>query len=307
MTQRSLDPQIAAGIREAMAATASRPAPADGQLRSALDAAMASYRVAPEHPVDWQDRTIGEKLVVRIYRPQAEEYSALVIFCHGGGRIAGNLETHHGSCATLADDAGAVVVSVDYRLAPEYPVPAQEEDVLAAVIWAEAHREELGATGLPLVIAGDSAGGGIAAGVALALRDGDGPELALQMLLYPSLHDRVEPPSDRQLVRLMTWTPTVNALSWRHALGDDPQRSLGLAGNAEDLTGLPRTYLEVGDTDLFLVSVLEFATGLARAGVPLELHVHPGLPHAGEAMAPAAELSRRIRADRAAVLRALAG
>lgn len=306
---RALDPEIAAGIRAAMAATAKGPAPVDlAGIRAALDAAMESYPVPDAPGVTREDLQLTDELAARLYRPQHEAPGALVVFLHGGGRIAGSLATHDRICAGLAADGAVLVLAVDYRLAPEHPSPAAEDDAWTALVWADAHRAELGAVDLPLVVAGDSAGGGLAALTALRARDAQGPALALQLLLYPMLDDRTKA-TDRRLVPLMTWTPAVNALAWGAALGAAAGTDAAPAGavpaRAEDLAGLPATYLEVGDCDLFLGEVLGYATRLAAASVPLELHVHPGMPHAGEAMAPEAALSATVRAARAAALRAL--
>lgn len=306
---RALDPEIAAGIRLAMAGAATGPAPTSiVDLRAALDDAMGAYPVTDPGGVARQDLQLADELSARLYRPQHEAPGALVVFLHGGGRIAGSIATHDVICAGLAADAGALVLSVGYRLAPEHPSPAAEDDAWTALCWADTHRDELGAAGLPLVIAGDSAGGGLAAAAALRARDEEGPALALQLLLYPMLDDRTKV-TDRRLVPLMTWTPAINSLAWRSALGPvsgtDGTSASAVPARVEDLTGLPPTYLEVGDCDLFLGEVLTYATRLAGASVPLELHVHPGMPHAGEAMAPTADLSVRVRADRAAALRAL--
>lgn len=306
MAPRAVDPQIKAGY--AALPTAAGPVPTTPQeIRRALDAAMLA-QPRPEHgPVRSSDHVVdgpGGPVPVRVVVP-AGEAVAVVVYAHGGGRFAGSLETHDGQVCALAADAGAVVVSVGYRLAPEHEHPAQVEDVRAVLDWVLGAPPELAVDGLPVGLAGDSGGGGIVAGVALGAREDHLP-LAGLVLVAPQLDDR-PPVVDRSTTRLMTWPPTLAAMSWSLVLGErygtDAVPEQAAPSRAADLSGLPPTYLEVGDCDLFLGQVLAFAGRLADAGVPLDVRVHRGLPHLGDAAAPRSDLAIALRADRARAVR----
>ncbi len=131
---------------------------------------------------------------VRIYRPAEGELPVMVFF-HGSGFVMCSIETHDGQCRALANRSGAIVVSVDYRLAPEHPFPAGLEDCYAATVWVYQHAADFGGDSTRLAIAGDSAGGNLAAATALMARDRGGPPIAFQLLVYPMLSARMDTPS----------------------------------------------------------------------------------------------------------------
>src|SRR5579875_709259 len=162
-------------------------------LEGGVEAARQRLRDLPRRPVHpevrVENRTIDGPaglLAIRIYWPPTEDARPVVVFFHGGGFVVGDLDTHDGTCRQHAAGAGAVVVSVDYRLAPEHPYPAAVDDAWAATQWAAEHAGELGADGTRLAVAGDSAGGTIAAVMAQRARDNAGPPIAFQLLWYPS-------------------------------------------------------------------------------------------------------------------------
>jgi acetyl esterase/lipase len=234
-----------------------------------------------------------------------------VLYLHGGGMIFG-LE-HLGRVYDLAlrdyvASSGVPMLMVDYRIAPEHPHPTPVEDCYAALRWLADSAATLGVDPARIGVMGDSAGGGLAAGVCLLARDRGGPPVAAQLLIYPMLDDRAQPP-DPQLLPFLTWTYDDNITGWAALLGaaagTDAVAPYAAPARATDLTGLPDTYIDVGDLDIFRDEDISYARRLSDAGVPTELHLHPGCPHAFEALARGAEVSRRAIGDRVRRLRAL--
>jgi len=239
---------------------------------------------------------------VRIYKPfnQSGTLPAL-LWIHGGGYIMGNVDQNDVMCkyATLAGDC--VTVSVDYRLAPENPFPAPVEDCYAALKWLASHTDELGVDANRIAIGGTSAGGGLAAGLALLIRDRAEVDIISQFLIYPMIDDRnIEQASDT-LPDTILWTREANLIGWRSYLGCKPGGDnvfcYAAASRAEDLTGLPPAFIAVGDLDLFAEEDVEYARRLINAGVPTELHVYPGGCHAFDGFAPDADISRQCTDD----------
>jgi acetyl esterase/lipase len=204
-----------------------------------------------------------------------------LLWIHGGGYIIGSVEGADAEVKTIVDRVGCVVVSVDYRLAPETRAPGAAEDCYAALKWFHQNAAELGVDPSRLAIGGDSAGGGLTAALGLITRDRGEIKLALQVLIYPMLDDRtVTNPDPNPYVGEFVWTPELNHLGWKCHLGQEPG-SEGISyyaapARAEDLSGLPPTFISVGSLDLFLEEDIEYARRLMRAGVPTELHVYPG-------------------------------
>ncbi|MCV6983660.1 alpha/beta hydrolase [Mycolicibacterium pulveris] len=226
------------------------------------------------------------------------------LYLHGGGMIFG-LE-HIGALYDVAirdyvAASGVPMLVVDYRVAPEHPHPTPVDDCYAALEWLVANAFTLGVDPARIAVMGDSAGGGLAAGVCLMARDRGGPAIAQQLLIYPMLDDRTATP-DPQLEPFLTWTYDDNITGWGALLGADAGTDAvspyAAPARAEDLSGLPDTYLDVGDLDIFRTEDVAYATRLADAGVPTELHVYPGCPHAFEALAADAPVSRRVLSDR---------
>ena len=246
------------------------------------------------------------------YRPSSGESSgSAVLYLHGGGMIFGF--DHVGSMYDIVvrDYVAASLVPmlmVDYRVAPEHPHPAPVEDCYAALEWLAGQGDELGFDPGRLAVMGDSAGGGLAAATALMARDRGGPAIAAQVLIYPMLDDRPSP-ADPALLDFLTWNYDDNLTGWGALLGDGAGGGdvspYAAPARAADLTGLPEAYIDVGDLDIFRNEDITYARRLADAGVPTELHVHPGCPHGFEAFAKTADVSKRTIADRVRRLRAL--
>jgi acetyl esterase/lipase len=232
---------------------------------------------------------------------------------HGGGFVIGNPEINDGSNRSLAAELDCIVVSVDYRLAPETRFPGALEDCYASLLWLYAEAERLGIDRSRIAIGGESAGGGHAVALALLARKRGNIQICLQLLDSPMLDDRTgssaEPhPHCGEFV----WTPNSNRFGWRSLLGAEPGGPEvpveAVPARAADLTGLPPAFITVGALDLFLEEDMEYARRLIRAGVPTELHVIPGAFHGfGVAGGQAPQVQACMRLRRDALGRALAG
>jgi acetyl esterase/lipase len=226
---------------------------------------------------------------------------------HGGGMVLGNNRIGADEVAMWVDEIGAVGVSVEYRLAPEHPHPAPVEDCYAGLVWTSKHADELGIDPSRLIIAGASAGGGLAAGTALMARDRGGPALSHQILMCPMLDDRGVTPSSQELDNEGVWDRTSNVTGWTALLGDacgGPDVSPYAApARALDLTGLPAAFIDVGSVETFRDEDIEYAARLSRAGISVEFHMWPGGFHGFDMMAPQSALGQIARATRLAYLR----
>ncbi|MGB3761984.1 MAG: alpha/beta hydrolase [Ornithinimicrobium sp.] len=279
------------------------------QRRATVSAMFAQTQVPVNDNITQQDRAVpgptGEPDIgVRISRP-LDRHGALpgVFYIHGGGMVLGDIDGENVQATTISDEVGAVVVSVDYRLAPEHPYPAPVEDCYAGLAWMVDHAEELSIDPDRIALYGGSAGGGLVLAVALLARDRGGPKIAFQMPIYPMIDDRNETDSSHAIRDLGIWDRSANIEAWAWYLGGNPADQYAAPARADDLSGLPATFIDVGTADLFLDEDVAFARRLMQAGVPTELHVHPGSYHASETFAPEAALSQRIWALRLDALR----
>ncbi|MFF0011386.1 alpha/beta hydrolase [Streptomyces sp. NPDC005374] len=235
----------------------------------------------------------------------------VIYHVHGGGMVLGNNRVGVDSPLAWAKELDAVVVSVEYRLAPEHPHPAPVEDVYAGLVWTAEHAEEIGGDPERIVIAGASAGGGLSAGLALLARDRKGPRAIGQLLMCPMLDDRNESPSTHQMAGLGVWDRTANETGWTALLGElrgGPEvPAYAAPARAEDLTGLPPAFLDVGSAETFRDEVVAYASRIWQAGGVAELHVWPGGFHGFDGFAPQAALSQAARAAQLLWLRRLLG
>jgi acetyl esterase/lipase len=221
---------------------------------------------------------------VRVHRPAELDGALPAIFTiHGGGYVIGSYVMDDALHDAWGPQLGTVGISVEYRLAPETPYPGPLEDCYAALRWTHQHADEMGVDRTRLGIAGISAGGGLAAALALLARDRGEVPLAFQLLDCPMLDDRQTTPSLRS-EGLYVWDAKSNEFGWRSYLGDlygsDDVPVYAAAARATDLTGLPPTCVVVGSIDGFRDEDVDYARRLNQAGVPCELHVIGGLPHA---------------------------
>ncbi|GBQ23708.1 arylesterase [Acetobacter estunensis NRIC 0472] len=249
---------------------------------------------------------------VLVSRPSAPAPSPrpAILHIHGGGFVMGTPEAMLPLLRRWAHELDCVVISVDYRLAPEAAFPAPLDDCYAALKWTADNAETLGIDPARIGVAGESAGGGLAAGLTLLVRQRGGPTLAFQNLQYPMLDDRtVTATSPNPVTGEFLWTREKNHFGWRCYLGQEPGGTalspFAAPSRANSLADLPPAYIGVGTLDLFLDEDLDYALRLIRARVPVELDVFPGAFHAFELQAGAAitkrSMNRRIEAMRQAM------
>jgi acetyl esterase/lipase len=250
---------------------------------------------------------------VLVYTPPAKSVVATrpaYLHMHGGGYVIGNPEINDGSNRALAAELDCVVVSVDYRLAPETRYPGAVEDCYAALMWLHSQADQLGVDRSRIAIGGESAGGGHAAALAILVRGRGGARIRLQLLDSPMLDDRTGTTSDpHPHCGEFVWTANSNRFGWRSLLGMEPGGPdvpiEAVPARVTDPTGLPPAFITVGALDLFLEEDLEYARRLIRAGVPTELHVIPGAFHGfGVAGGEAPQVQACLRLRRDALARA---
>ncbi|MEV4278553.1 alpha/beta hydrolase [Actinoplanes xinjiangensis] len=274
--------------------------------RAVVEAMAAGAEPAEPVAVHRTDHTVNghPQVSVRVYHP-TEVGAALpgIYYIHGGGMVQGSVAGADADAAILCAQVQAIVVSVEYRLAPEHPYPAALDDCRAGLAWMCRNAAEFGLDPARVAIYGPSAGGGLAIATALAVRDQGGPALRFLMPIYPMIDDRNDTPSSHEIIDLGMWDRATNIEAWGWYLGGRPADQYAAPARADDLTGLPPTFIDVGTVDLFRDEDIAFAQRLMAAGVPTELHVHPGAYHGAKALVPDAVLSRRILALRLDALR----
>lgn len=257
--------------------------------------------------VEHEERTIAghedAPITISIFRSTRHEQPGPGFFhVHSGGMMIGTRFTGIDQLLDWVELFGGTCVSVEYRLAPEHPDPVPIEDCYAALLHTAEHAAQLGIDPLRLIVAGMSAGGGLAAGLALMARDRGGPALAAQLLMCPMLDERNETPSSHQFSKLGLWDRESNDTGWNALLGErrhtaavTPYASPALA---DDLSGLPPAFVDVGTMEVFRDEDIEYARRIAEAGGDVELHVWPGAFHGFDLGFPQATLSRRAQAAR---------
>ena len=312
-----LDPELVDVMAALSAQAANSPRPARGDWRAlriageAGQAYMASL-VPPSVGVTTTDfQAIGHDgtaIPVRWYTKTAAEGSPAVVYVHGGGMILGTLDLYDEVISWYVAQTGVPFLSVGYRRAPdEGSGVTLAEDVYAALVWLIEHADKLGVDPARVAVMGDSGGGAPAAGAAILARD-RGVALARQILVYPMLDDRNQN-ADSAANPHLTWTYDDNYTAWSAVLGaefgaEDISPIVSPA-RLSDFSGLAPAYIDVGDLDIFRDEAIDYARRLAAAGVPIELHVHPGVPHGWERLAPQAESAKRAMSDRARAVSAL--
>ncbi|MBW0102743.1 alpha/beta hydrolase [Pseudonocardia sp. KRD291] len=281
------------------------------QVRRARDASSPSLReIVAGRAIDVSEHVVpgpGGEVPVSVVRPRDQVSGAPVVYwCHGGGMFMGDRATGAAQFCDWVEQLGVVVVSVEYRLAPEHPDPAPVEDCYAGLVWTAQNAAGFSADASSLVVGGASAGGGLAAGVALLARDRGGPAIAGQLLVYPMLDDRNDTGSTLQFEGVGVWDRISNRTGWDALLGGRRGTAdvspYAAPARARDLSGLPPAYVDVASTETFRDEDVAYATALWNAGVQAELHVWPGGFHGFDGFVPDADLSRRARAARVAWL-----
>jgi len=260
--------------------------------RSAHDELVRSLPVAEDDRVGWEDtqiQVVGDEreIPVRIYAPTAHRSARpALVYYHGGAFAMGRPRSEHARTLRIAADLGAIVVSVDYRLAPEHPFPAGFNDCYAALLWTREHADRLGADPGRLAVGGASAGGCLAAAVALAARDRNGPALACQFLICPVLDDRLQTGSMRRMAEVPVFNSADAERMWSFYLGPN-HRSVGsetpsiyaAPARAADLRGLPPAYVMTAEYDPLRDEAIDYAMRCLASGVTVELHNVAGAVH----------------------------
>lgn len=270
----------------------------------------ALLRAHPDTPVDHRvevrDLYVpgpGGRLRLRVYRPGTPEDLPMILYVHGGAYTYGSPEAEEGRALRYTRDARAVVVSVDYRLAPEHPFPAAADDAYAALTWMAENPAELGGDPARIAVAGGSAGGNIAASTVLRARDRNGPHVLFQSLTYPGVDARLTTASAREF----TDTPVLNRgaleLAVRYYAKDSLTAPYASPIRAADLSGLPPTYIAVAEIDPLRDEGRDYAARLSAAGVTTELVQVPGAVHGFDLLFPQARISERSLTDQVRALR----
>ncbi|KAK1076884.1 hypothetical protein LTR33_008559 [Friedmanniomyces endolithicus] len=257
-----------------------------------------------EHQIKADD---GSTLLLTEFRPSsaASTASPAAFYVHGGGMYLGSVPGFAPSIALKAEALCVPIFAIGYRLAPEHPHPTPINDCYAGLTWLHSHAEEVGVDTTRIMIYGESAGGGLAAGVALMARDRKlNPALAFQMLIYPMLDDRNQKPIPTIEPHAM-WKCDDNITGWRALLGKAAGSDEVVEGHeyaapsrAKSLKGLPPTYIDIGGLDIFVAEDCSYATRLVEAGVQVEFHLYPGLPHGFEMTGAKTSIVKGVMANR---------
>ena len=273
---------------------------------------MVNERGGPRVPVaQIEDRSIpgplGE-IPIRIYKPSNATDLPMLLFYHGGGWVLGDIETHDCLCRSLANGSDCIVISVDYRLAPEYKFPAAPEDCYAALTWAASHGAALGGDPSRLAVGGESAGGNLSAAVALMARDRQGPKLCYQLLLYP-VTDLTALETDSYHAFATGHGLERASMAWfiDHYLADpaDAQTPYASPLHAPDLSGLAPAAVMTAGFDVLRDEGNAYAARLAAAGVPVTHHCYGGFIHGFYVMTGSIVAARAAVTEACALLRAV--
>src|SRR5215469_12865527 len=244
---------------------------------------LAQWLAGPSPAPAGEDRTIpgpSGPVPVRVYRPEPTgSPPQAAVFFHGGGWVLGGLDSHDTLCRELAAQAGAVLVAVDYRLAPEHPYPAGLDDCAAATRWVAAHAADLGADGPGLAVVGDSAGASLAAGVAMLATDDGDVAVTLQVLAYPALDPAMDTASYKKNADDPFLSRAEMETYWSYYLGDCVPDRLAAPALAPGLAGLPSAYVLVAGRDVLRDEGAAYAGRLAAAGVPVRLRRFDDMVH----------------------------
>lgn len=247
----------------------------------------------------------GSELLLKVYEPKSRKNEKLpaVFWIHGGGYVMGHPDGDDALCECFTERIKCVVVSIDYRLAPEHKYPAAIEDCYAGLKWMVSKAEELKIDTSKIAIAGASAGGGLTAALALMVRDRGEMKIAFQAPLYPMLDDRNVTPSSYEINEKnlpKAWNREANEIAWKMYLGSNISGETSYyaaPARAKDLTGLPPAYIFIGQLDPFRDETLEYVTRLAQAGIPVEVHLYPGCFHGFDSIFNNTEISRQARSE----------
>lgn len=294
------DPEYAAAIAPLTPLFAARGQPAVHDVQGRRDGLQMIFemlysKVPPVEGVETSDHTFKsydgtEVLITRVWKTGSDATPGpAMLHAHGGGMIAGSTKMFMPSIKNYAQTTGVQYFTVEYRLAPEAKHTSLVEDCYAGLLWLHEHAAEFNVDPTRIGVHGESAGGGIAAGVALMARDKQlQPPLVKQILIYPMLDYKNVKPVDPELSRFLFWTVDSNMTGWYALLGDRMESGdvspYASPKYAKDLSGLPSAYIDVGELDLFRNEDIDYMQRLASANITVEFHLYPGIPHGFEAL-----------------------
>lgn len=308
-----LDPELVGpldGIMEATGGFSLKDIPGTRTMLAGMLEAMAAE--APPFPgVTAEDRLMefdGHAAKVRVYEPDfADSGSPVLLWMHPGGYVIGSIAMDDMLCRQMSKAAGCHVVSIEYRLAPEHPYPAALDDCFTALQWLHHHGNEIGIDPRRIAVGGSSAGGGLAAALALRARDEGDATPCFQLLIYPALNDSNTEQASERIPDNLFWSRENALIGWQAYLegkqGSDDVPAYAAAIRAQDLGGLPPAHIACGALDMFVRDCTDYANALIDAGVATSLSIYPGAFHAFDAFAPDARVSKRFVADRTGALR----
>lgn len=311
MSTLHYDPEFEALARPALSLIASRPKASDvNSMRAVAGGNVANLdRAKPDSPdveITKHHCTANDGTEIPVFRfakqGSNKSLGPAVLFLHGGGMVFGSVSDIKKQLAILASQTAAQIFAVDYRLAPESKNLTLVEDCFAGLTWLSKHAEDFHVNPSRIAVMGESAGGGLAAGVALLARDRRlSPPLAKQILIYPMLDDRNTVPIDA-LGPNAFWSYEENQMCWHAVLGDamggKDVSPYAAPARAESVDGLPSTYIDVGGLDIFRDECMKYASRLAAANISTEFHLYPGVPHFFEFLGPTAPVTLRALQNR---------
>lgn len=304
------DPQLAAGLAGFEQAVPGglvlHDIPATRRFLDGMNAAMAAQAPAIPGVVISDHNAPGPEgapaVMVRIYQPENRpDRLPALLWIHGGGYVLGSVEGDEMKAKSLCLSLNCVVASVEYRLAPEHPFPAPVEDCYAALKWLAVNADQFGINPARIAIGGASAGGGLAAGLGLLVRDRAEVDICYQLLIYPMIDDTNVAQAGPGVPDAPVWTRANNRIGWRAYLQQEPGSAgvspYAAASRAEDVSGLPPTYIGVGTPDLFRDEDIAYAHRLMAADVPTELHVYTDGFHGFDSFVPESDAAQRFTAE----------
>jgi len=271
-----------------------------GNARDAMLADALQIPDAVNQTVETATAAAGHDIDLRVMQPKASDKKPLFYWIHGGGYVMG--QARQGDLFTLrAAQMGCYAASVEYRLAPETPYPGPLDDCYDGLKHLLDNAETLGIDKNKVIIGGVSAGGGLCAGLALLIRDRGLCAPLGQMLIYPMIDDTNIAPASDALPDTFVWSRAYNKFGWQSYLGDlfgqDDVPAYAAPARADNLSGLPPTYMPVGDLDLFLDENIAYAQKLTKAGIPTHFHIVPGAFHGFNGFVPDADISQAINGE----------
>jgi acetyl esterase/lipase len=255
-------------------------------------------RTRPGVTVETTTATVPGREPVRVLtfeRPERPHPSAALLWMHGGGTVIGRPEQSSAICSRWADELDLLVVAVDYRLAPDHPYPSGLEDCFTALQWLSDSSADLGVDPDRIIVGGDSAGGLLAAALSMLDRDRGLNAVSFQLLEYPMLDDRTIQRTKIAPEHSFVWSPKASRFGWTSYLRTVPPGAVppqAAPARATEMAGLPPAWIGVGDIDLLHDEAVDYATRLAAAGVPCELHIEPGMYHGADSIRPNAPTAR---------------